>query len=118
LSIANTSVTEGNGGCSATTPMPFTVTLSAASSLPVTVNYQTLNGTASGDAVCGSKSRGYITASGTLTFAPGETSKIITIQVVGDTFRESNQTFLVKLSSPINATITKSDGMGTIIDDD
>jgi hypothetical protein len=53
-----------------------------------------------------------------LTFAPGETSKIITVQVVGDTFRESNQTFVAKLSNPINATITKSDGMGTIIDDE
>jgi hypothetical protein len=98
--------------------MPFTVTLSAASSLTVTVNYQTLNGTATGDAVCGSKSRGYIIASGTLTFAPGETSKVVTIHVVGDTFKESNQTFVVRLSNPINATITKFEGIGTIIDDD
>jgi VCBS repeat-containing protein len=118
LSVANTSVIEGNGGCNPTTPMPVTVTLSAASSLTVTVNYQTLNGTATGDAVCGSKSRGHIIASGTLTFAPGQTSKVVTIHVVGDSFKESNQTFVVRLSNPINATITKFDGIGTIIDDD
>jgi len=118
LSIASVSVTEGNGGCAATTPMPFVVTLSAPWTQTVTVSYQTLNGTASGDSSCTSRSKGYITQSGTLTFAPGETSKTVIVQIVGDTTSETSQTLSVKLSNPINATILKAEGIGTIIDDD
>src|SRR5207247_10643981 len=117
LSIANASVIEGNGGCN-TTPMPFTVTLSAPSSQAVTVNYQTLNGTASGDSSCTTRSKGYMTASGTLTFASGETSKTITIQIVGDTVTEPNQTLDVRLTNAVNATVTRTEGIGTILDDD
>jgi len=118
LSVANTSVVEGNGGCTAMNQMPFTVTLSPASSQAVTVNYQTLNGTASGDATCGNRSRGYIITTGTLTFAAGETSKVINVPVVGDTAKESNQTFALRLSNATNATLPASDAIGTIIDDD
>jgi len=117
LSIANASVIEGNGGCN-TTPMPFTVTLSAPSSQAVTVNYQTLNGTASGDSSCTTRSKGYMTASGTLTFASGETSKTITIQIVGDTVTEPSQTLDVRLTNAVNATVTRAEGIGTILDDD
>jgi VCBS repeat-containing protein len=108
LSIADASVVEGNSG---TRPMVFTVTLSAASSVAVTVNYTTLNGTAS-------SLKDYQATSGTLTFAAGETSKTITVLVNGNTNRENTETFVVRLSSPTNATIARSDGMGTIIDDD
>jgi len=107
LSIADSSVVEGNTG---TTPMVFTVTLSSSAAVPVTVNYQTLSGTAS--------TRDYQSTSGTLTFAPGETSKTITVMVVGDLVKEANETFAVRLSAATNATILKSDGVGTIIDDD
>jgi len=96
---------------SGTTPFVFNVTLSAASSLSVTVNYATLNGTAT-------SARDYQSTSGTLTFAAGQTSKTITVLVNGDTTKESNETFAVRLSNPSNATITKIDGIGTIIDDD
>src|SRR5207248_134190 len=90
LSIADSSVPqEGNNGCVNMVQMPFVVTLSAASADTVTVTYQTFNGTASGDATCNpTRSKGYISASGTLTFAPGDTSKTIPIQIVGDTAKE------------------------------
>jgi hypothetical protein len=119
LSIANASAVEGNGGC-VTTPMVFTVTLSSASAQAVSVNYQTLNGTASGDATCSAtRSKGYITTTGTLTFAPGETTKTIIVPIVGDTAKEANQTLLVRLSNAsTNATIIRSDAIGTIVDDD
>jgi beta-lactam-binding protein with PASTA domain len=111
LSIANASVTEGNTGCSPCTSLIFTVTLSAPSSQTVTVAYSTLAGTASASA-------DFNAASGTLTFAPGEVTKTIAIQVVGDTRRENTETLTARLSGAVNATITRVDGMGMIVDDD
>jgi hypothetical protein len=91
--------------------MVFTVTLSAPSSQTVTVNYATLAGTATAG-------KDFMSASGIVTFAPGEVTKTITINIVGDTTRESNETLTVRLSSPVNATMTRGDSTGTIIDDD
>ena len=108
ISIGDVTVTEGNTGTRAAT---FTVTLSAASTQTVTVAYATGNGTAT----AGSD---YQAASGTLTFAPGETSKTITVLVNGDRLGEPNETFFVNLSSPTNATIADGQGVGTIVDDE
>ncbi len=108
LRIGDVTLTEGNTG---TVAALFTVTLSAPSDQPVTIAYATGNGTAT----AGSD---YQAASGTLTFAPGETSKTITVQVNGDRLGEASETFFVNLSSPINAIITDGQGVGTIADDE
>lgn len=108
ITINDVTITEGNTGTRAAT---FTVTLSAAASLPVTVAYVTDNGTAT----AGSD---YQAASGTLTFAPGETSKTLTVLVNGDRLPEPNEAFFVNLSIPINSTIADSHGVGTIMDDE
>ena len=89
----------------------FNVTLSAVSSQTVTVDYATADGTA----LVGND---YQPASGTLTFAPGETSKPITVTVSGDTTNEPDETFFVNLANPANSTISKAQGLGTIINDD
>src|SRR5262249_62211931 len=60
----------------------------------------------------------YQAASGTLTFAPGETSKTITVLVNGDRLAESNETFAVNLSGATNATVAVGQGVGTILDDE
>jgi Calx-beta domain len=60
----------------------------------------------------------YQAASGTLTFAPGDTSKQITVLVNGDATVEPNETFPVNLSNPANATIADGQGQGTIVNDD
>src|SRR5207245_1146231 len=99
---------EGNSG---TTSFGFTVSLSVAINQPVTVNYATGNGTAT----AGSD---YAAASGTLTFAPGQTSKTITVLVSGDRLGESDETFFVNLSSPTNGVIADGQGAGTIVDDE
>jgi hypothetical protein len=110
ISISDVSRTEGRRGNSFFT---FTVTLSAPSAGQVKVNYATADGTArtsDGD---------YEGATGTLTFAPGETSKTITIKVKGDNKKEANETFyldLFDLSS--NALFSKNRGLGTILNDD
>ncbi len=108
LTINDVSVTEGNAG---SVNAVFTVTLSAASGQSVSVNYATANDTAvaPGD---------YTANSNTLTFAPGETTKTITVLVQGDLLDEVNETFFVNLSSATNATISDSQGQGTITDDD
>ena len=80
---------------------------------PVTTSFRFVNGTATrGD-------NDYVARTGTLTFAPGETTKTITIEVKGDSKREANETFyldLFGLSS--NALFTKNRGLGTILNDD
>lgn len=108
LSINDVAVTEGNSG---TTNAVFTVTLSAASSLPVTVDYLTADGTATANS-------DYQPQSSTLTFAPGTTTRTIIVPVIGDLAAESTETFFVNLLNPVNATISKSQGIGTINDDD
>jgi hypothetical protein len=110
LSINNVSQTEGKSGI---TNYTFTVTLSQASTEAVTVNYSTLDGSAT-------SANDYLAKSGTLTFAAGETSKTIDIQVNGDTNFELDETFRIKLSNASNAKIGSGVdiGVGTILDDD
>jgi hypothetical protein len=109
ISIGDVSTAEGNTGQMA---FRFTVSLDHAQSAPLTVAYATENGTATapGD---------YIAQSGTVTFAPGETAKTVTVAVNGDTTVEPNETFSVNLSNPIgNAAIADSFGLATIVNDD
>src|SRR5262249_14752171 len=89
----------------------FTVHLSAASGKTVTVTYAT----ADGSAVAGSD---YVAAGSTLSFAPGETSKVIPVTVNGDATFESDETFTVALATPSNATIATGTGTGIIQNDD
>jgi ELWxxDGT repeat protein len=108
LAIGDTRVTEGDSG---TTTARFTVTLSRSSAQTVTVNYASSDGSAT----AGSD---YDATSGTLTFAPGDTSKNIDVVVHGDTIPENNETFLITLSNATGATLTKPLGFGIIDDDD
>ena len=99
ISINNVAVTEGNSGTTAAT---FAVTLDASSANPVTVDFATANGTATapGD---------YASATGTVTFAPGQTSQPVTVQVNGDTAVEPNETFNVshpRCLRPIRGTVS------------
>jgi hypothetical protein len=84
----------------------FTVTLSPASSQTVTVNYSTADGSAV-------QNEDYAGTSGTLTFSPGETSKIITVRVYGTTYG-GEENFYVNLSNASGASIADNQGVGTI----
>jgi hypothetical protein len=88
------------------------VSLSAASDKTVSVNFATANGTAT------TANNDYIAASGKLTFAPGETTKTITIQVIGDRKKEANETFFLNLSGAVDAVFADSQGLGKILNDD
>ena len=110
LKIDDVSKAEGNSGSN---PFTFTVSLQPASLQTVTVNYAT----ADKDATAGSD---YTAASGTLTFMPFETSKTITVNVLGDTVDEFYETFFVNLSgaSGEGVIIADGQGQGKILNDD
>ena len=60
-----------------------------------------------------------VAQTGTLTFAPGETTKTITIEVKGDSKKEANETFYLDLfGNSSNSLFTKNRGLGTILNDD
>ena len=108
ISIGNTLVTEGDSG---TANANFTVSLSATSPQTITVNYATQNASAiaPGD---------FISATGTVTFPIGSTSQMVTVLVNGDLTDETDETFDVVLSNPVNASLADSTGTASIDDDD
>ncbi|HYH05475.1 MAG TPA: Calx-beta domain-containing protein [Thermoanaerobaculia bacterium] len=109
ISIADGSAVEGNAG---NTPMTFDVTLANASAFPVSVDYTITGNTATAGA-------DFTSTNGTLTFAPGDVSETITVQVTGDLTDEVNETLTVTLSNPsAQSTIADGTATGTITDDD
>jgi subtilisin family serine protease len=108
LRISNAAVSEGNRG---TRTARFVVRLSAPSTMPVTVKFATVNGSAR-------KPSDYRGKSGTLTFLPGVTTRTIAVVVNGDRSRERTETFFVDLSWPLRANFSDRRGVGTIRNDD
>ena len=109
ISITDASLTEGNTG---TTPVTLTISLDGPATELTTVQWVTGPGTA----LAGSD---FTAASGTVTFAVGETTKTITVYVVGDVLVEGNETFNVTLSNSTGGSVI-ADGIGivTIVDND
>ena len=109
LSVADAEADEGED-------VTFTVTLSAASTQTVTVDWATSVET--GDTATAGTDFTAVPAR-TLTFMPGETTATFTVSTVDDTTDEANETFTVTLSNPTNATLaTDPTATGTIDDDD
>ena len=102
------SVAEGNAGG---TPATFTVSLSTTSVQPVVVDYQTSDGTASAG-------NDYNGASGTLTFTPGQTTRTVSVNVIGDSADEPNERFYLNLLDAVDGSVADPSGTGTIVDDD
>ena len=105
------------GGVGDTPTLDFTVTLAPAATVEATVDYAHI---ASGTATSGTDHQAL--ASGTLTFAPGETRKTISVTVIGDAAMESDEGVQLFLSSPTPSTVVIGTGhtypTGTIVDDD
>ncbi len=110
LSLSDVSVDEAAGTAT------FTVTLSAASGQNVSVRYDTVD--ASATAATATASGDYTANSGTLTFAPGETTRTVTVAITDDTVFESAETFQLQLSQAVNASLSTAAGVGTIVDND
>lgn len=104
LTIADSTALENNG------PLVFTITLSAASDFPITVTYQTVNGTAT------TADNDYTTIGATQLVIPaGSLSQTINVAITGDTKYELDETMLISLT---NATMANSQAVGTIQNDD
>ncbi len=90
--------------------MDFTVDLTSASTTPVTVNYQTAD-------VAGTAGVDYVAASGTLTFAPGQTAATIPVTVLADPTATANKSFSLNLSGAVGATLLSTKLTGTIFEE-
>jgi autotransporter-associated beta strand protein len=104
ISVTGTDAVEGN-------PARFTVRLARATDLAVTVQYATADGSAVSPSDYGA-------ASGTLTFAPGETAKIVEIAIVDDALYELDETFTLVLGNAANARIATHAAVVHVIDND
>lgn len=105
LSITDATVAESAGTAT------FTVSLNTISSESIAVNYATVDGTATSPF-------DYTSNSGTLIFAPGDLTNTITVTIGADTQAEPDETFFVSLTNAVNAGVSDTQGLGTIIDDD
>ena len=106
LNLADAQAREGENG-----ELVFTARLSRASSAPVTVNFATAEGSARGGS-------DFTPQSGTLTFAPGETSKTLAVPVADDQTREPAENLFLHLSRAVNAELSDDQAVGTIADND
>jgi hypothetical protein len=108
--VSNPSIIEGDSG---TRQLNFEVSLSHASSTPVTVQYSTADGTAT------IANNDYIAKSGILTFAPGTSlRRSVTVDVVSDLTAELDETLLLNLSAPMAAVLSTGQPTGLISTDD
>ena len=106
LAVADARAEEGRDET-----IDFTVTLAPTSPAAVTVDYATADGSATAG-------EDYTAASGTLTFAPGETSKTVAVPVLDDAIDEGEETFTLTLSGPSGAELADAEAVGTITNSD
>ena len=107
VTVTDATAAEGEGR------LVFAVTLSPASSREVIVEYEFAPGTATENVDYAGPT------SGTVTFAPGETSKGVVLDVVDDEVTEEDETVTLALSAPRgSATLAEAAATGTILDDD
>lgn len=104
LSLADVTVAEGVGLAE------IEVTLSHPATVPVTVEYATLNGSAMEDL-------DFTDTSGTLSFAPGETSQTATVRILPDEIQEEDEEFRFVLQNPVGALFGDSEAVVTIEND-
>ncbi len=113
IGATSANVAEGNSG---STPFTFTVTRSGVVAVTGSVKYA-VTGSAPNPAIA-SDFQGSVLPSGTVTFVANETSKVITVNVLGDAVGEQSEGFIVSLNTPISGTITTVSAVGNILNDD
>ncbi len=106
--ISSPSVTENDAAV-------FEVRLSEASTETVTVNYATTNVGFTSPATPGVD---FTSTNGTLMFVPGQVSKLVSVNTLGDGFAEAIEEFGLTISNAVNGTIIGDTGSAQIEDDD
>jgi predicted extracellular nuclease len=108
VSVGDVAIAEGQSGVAYAV---FTISLNIPAPSPVTIDYATANGSAA----AGSD---YLALAGTVSFAAGESTKTVSVPILGDKVLEANETFSLVLSNPTGATLADASGTGTITNDD
>ena len=108
LSVDDVSVAEGSSGSTTAT---FTVSLSNPSAFISSVDWSTVDGSATAGV-------DYDSGTGAASFAVGQTSRTFAVTVQGDSVDEADETFSVVLANPAGSLITDDTGVGSIVDDD
>lgn len=107
-SVSDAATLEGSAG---TRRVSFTVSLLSPSAIRLQFRFGTVDGTARSPA-------DYVARRGVVTFAPGETTRTVTVAVRGDTAREGPESFRLELASTTNPGAPRASGTATILDDD
>ena len=102
ISVADAEVTEGPGA-----ELVFELTLARAGNEPVTVDYETVDGTATAG-------EDYVAASGTVSLAAGQTAADVRVSVLDDDHDEGAETLRLVLTNAVNADIDDGEAIGTI----
>ena len=110
ITVTDASEIEGSSALTRGTNI-FSVQLNTTSAVPVYVQFTTAPGTAL-------NTSDYVTRSGLITFAPGITETNIRVTLGADTVYEANEFFFLNLFNVTNATLVRTQAVGTIINDD
>jgi hypothetical protein len=110
VSVSNASAAEGSGPPSGLT---FTVRLSAPTTLPVSVQFAVVGGSANGGFACG-PGVDFVAQAGSLAFAPGQTVATVAVPVCDDGVNEPGESLSLILSNPVNAVLGVGTATGTI----
>ncbi|TVV69760.1 calcium-binding protein [Sphingomonas solaris] len=113
VSVESVSIGEGGGD---STPFVFTVSRTGDLGAGSVVNYA-VAGTGDNPADPGDFVGGVL-PSGTITFAPGEATKTVTVLVAGDGAIETDETFAVVLTGGSNVSVGGTPAVFTIVNDD
>ncbi len=115
FAISDTALTEGNQGVKY---FSFAITLNGRTNKTAVVSWNTTPGTARGGKAHTPGIDFQNVFATRVTFLPKQTRKVIRVPVYGDHTVEADEFFFVRLSKPIDATISRRIGVGTILNDD
>jgi parallel beta-helix repeat protein len=105
FSVTDVTINEAAGAA------VFTVVKTGKTTLVTKVNYTTASGTATADV-------DFTSQAGLISFQPQDVTHTISVPIINDAWADPSEQFYVNLSTPVNATISKAQGVCTIIDDD
>lgn len=107
ISALDARFSEGTG---TTNTVSLPVRLDRGSAFAITVDYAVVAGTA--------KSTDVTLSKGTMKFEPGQIERSVPLILNADKLIETKETFTVHFSAPVNATLSTSDALVAIVDDD